>query len=323
MSTAPRLLPMSGRGGDFIAATLGVIGRGTASLALRVRPDAASRPPWERSIVDDVAMRRPWNLLVKAARRRALWRRRPRTEGVTVVIVNWNTWDVTADVIAAVQNTTPPTVRVLVVDNGSSDGSREALRSRRDVDTLLLPSNAGHGVAIDIALTVVPTRIAVLLDSDAIPLGPGWLEPVVEPLRSGRTVLAGLRARRGFVHPAFLAIDTETFVRRRLSFQVHRQPGVPDEQVEWGVNAWDTAELMSPRLDPALIAFVEPTAARLDGLPGMMCGGVVYHHGGVSRAVQGGVSEDALEGWRRACESLGISGLPWQQTRSSPRASSS
>jgi Glycosyl transferase family 2 len=312
---------VSGAGRDVIASTLGAIGRGVAAVALRVRPDAASRPPWERSIIDDIATRRPWNLVVKAARRRALWQRRHRRDGVTVVIVNWNTWDVTDDVITAVRDMSASTVRIFVVDNGSSDGSREGLRARRargDIDALLLPSNVGHGVALDIALAVVPTRIAVLLDSDAIPLGPRWLEPVVAPLQSRRAVLAGLRARRGFVHPAFLAIDTDTFVRSRLSFQVHRTPGVPDDRIVWGDNAWDTAELLSPRLDPAAIVFVEPTPAPVGGLPGMFCGGVVYHHGGVSRSVQGGVSEEALDGWRRACESLGISGLSWQGGSAAP-----
>ena len=87
------------------------------------------------------------------------------------------------------------------------------------------------------------------LDSDAIPLCRGWLDPVVGALRDGSALLAGLRSSRDFVHPVFLAVDTATFVRRKLSFQVHRDhpDGAPDR---WGVNAWDTGELLTRALDP-------------------------------------------------------------------------
>ena len=38
----------------------------------------------------------------------------------------------------------------------------------------------------------------------------------------------------------------------------------------------------------------------------MTAGGVVYHHGGVSRATDGAVTAEALEGWRTACRALGV-----------------
>ena len=100
--------------------------------AAALRPDALARPAWERSVLDDVAAKRPWNLRVKWARQRALRRLDALAEGVTVVIVNWNTRDVTADVIRAVQRYSPQGVRILVVDNGSTDGSREMLAPGRE-----------------------------------------------------------------------------------------------------------------------------------------------------------------------------------------------
>jgi hypothetical protein len=286
--------------------------RRLASAAARVarwfRPGAATRAPWERSILDDIAMKRPWNLVVKAARARALIRLRARglEDGVTVVIVSWNTREVLADVLGTVRRLSPPDTRILVVDNGSTDGSREMLRGWPGIQTMLLPANVGHGVALDLALCSVGTSVAVTLDSDAIPLHGGWLEPALGPVRAGSAVLAGLRSRRGFVHPVYLAVDTRAFAHRRLSFQVHVEPGLAPEEVRWGANAWDTGELMAPRLQPDEVVLVDRTENSAPGLPGMTAGGAVYHHGGMSRSTEGGLTGDAVAGWRAACRALGL-----------------
>ena len=255
-------------------------------------------------MLDDIAMRRPWNLRVKRARLMAWTRLRRLDDGVTVIIVNWNTKDVTADVVRAVQRLSPDDVRVLVVDNGSTDGSTEVFGSWEGIDTILLRSNAGHGVALDLAVCATRTRVAVTLDSDAIPLTADWLDQIVEPVATSRAVLAGHRSRRDFVHPIYAAVDTAEFVRRKLSFQVHRLPGISAER--WGENAWDTAELMTRRLCPDEVVFVERTENSAPDLPGMTAGGVVYHHGGVSRATDGAVTPDAFDAWRLACRSLGV-----------------
>jgi hypothetical protein len=273
-----------------------------------VRPKAASRPPWERSLLDDVAMRRPWNIWVKAQRLRAVQRLRRLEDGVTVVIVCWNTREVVADVLRAVQALSPPGTRVVVVDNGSTDGSREMLRAWSGIDTLLLGGNSGHGVALDLALCRVATTVAVTLDSDALPLSENWLDPAAGPVRSGRSVLAGLRSSRDFVHPVYAAVDTRAFVQRRLSFQAYVSPGVDSEAARWGVDAWDTGELLTQRLAPEEVTFVEPSPNPVPDLPGMTAGGVVYHHGGVSRAASGGVSGEALVGWRDACTRIAAAG---------------
>lgn len=260
-------------------------------------------------MLDDIAARRPWNLRVKAARLRARSRLGRLHAGVTVVIVNWNTQQVTADVLRAVQELTPGDVDVLVVDNGSLDGSAQMLRTWPGIDTLLLRSNAGHGVALDLAVCAVRTRVAVTLDSDAIPLRAGWLDPVVEPVRSGRAPLAGLRSSRDFVHPVFSAVDTTTFIERGLSFQAFVPPGVVSGAAHWGHDAWDTAELMTQRIGRDNVVFVEKTDNPVPGLPGMTTGGVVYHHGGVSRRADGAVGAEALDGWRTALGRIRAAGL--------------
>ena len=244
--------------------------------------------------------------MVRAARVWALLRRRvrPLRDGVTVVVVNWNTREVTADVVRAVQRLSPAGTEVLVIDNGSSDDSRGMFRKWTGIRTMLLRRNAGHGVALDLGVCSSRTRITVVLDSDAIPLTDQWLEPAVGPIRSGQALLAGSRSKRNFVHPMYLAVDTTEFVNRRLSFQIHRAAGVAPQDSVWGENSWDTAELMTPRIDSTKVVFVERTPNAVEGLPGMTAGAVVYHHGGVSRAADGGVADEALAEWRQACAAL-------------------
>lgn len=280
------------------------LARGVTDAARRLSPNAGARPPWERSVVDDVATRRPWNLRLKAERQLALLRLPRLIDGVTVIIVNWNTKDVTADVVRAVRDLSPPDTRILLVDNGSTDGGRELFGSWPGIDKLLLRSNAGHGVALDLAVSRTRTKVAVTLDSDAIPLTANWLDAAVKPVREGRAVLAGLRSRRDFVHPVYSAVDTATFVRRRLSFQTFVPPGVDSASAIWGENAWDTAELLTGRLSPDEVCFVDRTPNLVTGLPGMTTGGVVYHHGGVSRGAFGQVEPQALAGWKDACARL-------------------
>lgn len=221
-----------------------------------------------------------------------------------MIVVNWNTKDVTSDVIRAVEQLSPPQTRILVVDNGSTDGSRELFRSWPGIRTMHLPANAGHGVALDLAVCATRTKVAVTLDSDAIPLTPNWLDAAVAPVREGRAVLAGLRSSRNFVHPVYSAVNTAEFVRRRLSYQAFIPPGVTSETARWGQNAWDTAELMTGRLRAEDVFFVDPTENLVSGLPGMTTGGVVYHHGGVSRTASGIIDDAALAEWRDAGERL-------------------
>jgi len=259
---------------------------------------------WDATVLDDFAFNRPWNLLVKYLRVLARFRTKRLRHGTTIVIVNWNTIEVTRDALWAVRALTGPEVDITIVDNGSTDGSRAWLRDEDGIRGILLPANAGHAIALDIATLMARTEIVVTLDSDAVPLSEAWLDAVLVPMRESGTVLAGLRSSRDFVHPVFLAVDVASFVRRRLSFQVFREPGVTDDAQIWGVNSWDTAELMTGRLDADEIAFVDTSPNPVSGLPGMTAGGVVYHHGGVTRSVDADAGNDSYCQWRSAIGAL-------------------
>src|SRR5438067_11540461 len=112
-----RVVPVAGRAGR-----LGW--NSSRRAALRVRGGAAYTPPWSASVLDDVALNRPWNLVLRALRARAAVRRRLPgpvgvRPGVTVVIVNWNGAGLLPDVLAAIERYSDDRPDVIVVDNAS------------------------------------------------------------------------------------------------------------------------------------------------------------------------------------------------------------
>lgn len=65
---------------------------------------------------------------------------------VTTVILNWNNYSDTRDCIDSLQNISYDQMDIVLVDNGSTDGSGERLKSEYpEVNTVLLDENTGFG----------------------------------------------------------------------------------------------------------------------------------------------------------------------------------
>lgn len=96
---------------------------------------------------------------------------------VAVIVVNYNAGAMLRECLAALERQTLAPARVLVVDNGSSDGSVEACRSSfPSVEFLPLGYNAGFARANNIAIDLVPDcEWVALLNPDAF-AEPGWIE---------------------------------------------------------------------------------------------------------------------------------------------------
>ena len=107
---------------------------------------------------------------------------RRRGRAATVVIPNWNGKDLLEkylpSVIAALASN--PGNEILVVDNGSTDGSAAFVRERFPrVNVLALPENLGFGGGSNAGIRAARNDIVVLLNSD-MRVAPDFLAPLVE-----------------------------------------------------------------------------------------------------------------------------------------------
>lgn len=104
---------------------------------------------------------------------------------VSVIIVTRNTRDLSLAAIRSVsENSEGLDVEVLVVDNGSTDGTRDAIsRSMSGVRCLRSETNLGFARAVNRAASVTDGEFLLLLNSDA-QLEPGALATAVSWMRN-------------------------------------------------------------------------------------------------------------------------------------------
>jgi GT2 family glycosyltransferase len=148
---------------------------------------------------------------------------------VAVVIVNWNSGQMLESCLAALARQTRQPDRVVVVDNGSSDGSADGLEGRwPTVEVLRTGANLGFAAANNRAVDALRTQWVALLNPDTV-AEPGWLEALLRAataspgfsMFASRLVMAadptrldgtgdvyytnGLAARRDYRRPAAAA----------------------------------------------------------------------------------------------------------------------
>ncbi|MBE0436012.1 MAG: glycosyltransferase family 2 protein [Methylomicrobium sp.] len=101
-----------------------------------------------------------------------------KTVQVTVIIVNWNCNDVLSKCVAHLRYQTVSPRRILIMDNGSNDGSLQSI-GHFDVAVCLLGENLGFAAANNRGLTECSTEFVALLNPDAFP-EPDWLERLLD-----------------------------------------------------------------------------------------------------------------------------------------------
>src|SRR5262245_46052026 len=107
------------------------------------------------------------------------------TAGFDVIVVSHNTSGDLQTCLAALRDNRPRRLeRVLVVDNGSADGSPDLVRHNwPEVTLLALPENRGFAAANNIALRQSTAPLALLLNSDTI-APPGALDMLADRLEA-------------------------------------------------------------------------------------------------------------------------------------------
>jgi GT2 family glycosyltransferase len=120
---------------------------------------------------------------------------------VFIVIVNWNGKQVTLDCLESLALLSYPNARTIVVDNGSTDGSVEAIRSRFPA-VHLLPMNenlrfaGGTNRGLDYGLAN-GGELFLLLNNDTV-VHPDFLSHMVRCLKSSESI--GLVAPKIYYH---------------------------------------------------------------------------------------------------------------------------
>jgi len=97
---------------------------------------------------------------------------------VPIVVVNYNGLDLLRKYLKSVLETSYPNMEVVVVDNGSRDGSLEYLKEV-GVRVIALDRNYGPAYARNVALKAFNSKYIAFLDNDVM-TPPGWLDPLVE-----------------------------------------------------------------------------------------------------------------------------------------------
>lgn len=101
---------------------------------------------------------------------------------VSVVVVNWNGKHLLSACLEGLRSQRYGSFATIVVDNGSSDGSVDFIKSRfPEVTVIALPENLGFAAANNFAIKTVDTNYIALLNNDAIP-DPFWLDKLIEAM---------------------------------------------------------------------------------------------------------------------------------------------
>lgn len=104
-------------------------------------------------------------------------------DAITVIIPNYNGAALLPACLDALLRQRRPPAAVVVVDNGSQDGSRELALAHRVRPTLIaFPENRGFAAAVNAGIRSAVTPAVALLNNDAL-ADPCWLEAGAKGLR--------------------------------------------------------------------------------------------------------------------------------------------
>ncbi len=157
---------------------------------------------------------------------------------VSIVIPNWNGAHLLRTCLDSLRRQTYPDFETIVVDNASSDNSRELLaREYPDVRVVAMTANRGFAGGVNAGIRAARGRIVVLLNNDT-EADPTWLEELVRPLANG--------ARIAMVASKLRLFDEREKLHSAGDF--YRVDGIPGNRGVWEVDRgqYDSPDALPP-----------------------------------------------------------------------------
>jgi glycosyltransferase involved in cell wall biosynthesis len=140
---------------------------------------------------------------------------------ISVLTVSYNCQPWLELLVKSVRKHSRLVSEIVVVDNGSEDGTQGWLVEQPDVRASLRKDNIGHGRGMDAGMTLVkPGQRVLVLDADAHITRPGWDEELTWLYDSDpRTRLIAAQGNdRKPVHPCVMFMERDWFIENGLSF---------------------------------------------------------------------------------------------------------
>ena len=94
---------------------------------------------------------------------------------VAAVVVSWNRLDLLKACLQTLRNQTHPLTQLIVIDNGSADGSPEWLRQQNDVELIENAANRGFAAANNQGIELARANFVLLANSD-VEIAPDYIE---------------------------------------------------------------------------------------------------------------------------------------------------
>jgi GT2 family glycosyltransferase len=108
-------------------------------------------------------------------------------EKISFVVLSWNKLDDTKSCLKSIRNVDYKNYEIIVVDNGSNDGSKEWLSRQKDIVYVDLPKNTGFTGGQLAAYDVAKGDYLALINNDAV-IAPDWIKEALKSFSKDKKV---------------------------------------------------------------------------------------------------------------------------------------